>query len=276
LSARTAEKLRGERRTTPQLRLSRRLDSANVCCRRQTPRGRARPLGGWLGLDCADVAAADDVTNRGGWAGPCHRSQGRWLVDCTPVRGLVSLVALAAVSMSAASCRTTAPAKPPVQLPARAAVPRPAPKDPATRTPKEDCEALLNFVVPFAKEMLQKKRAFYPFAATVAPDGVIDGMMAGTGDAHPDVNQLIFMLDLGLRQGAGEGKYKATAMVIDMIVVPPGKTAKQDGVAVRIDHRDGTSIVVGLPYTFSSAGELVMETPFFNEGAHQVFPAPGK
>jgi hypothetical protein len=38
------------------------------------PTGRARRLGGWLGLDCADVAAAEDVTNRKGlsWRGSCR------------------------------------------------------------------------------------------------------------------------------------------------------------------------------------------------------------
>jgi hypothetical protein len=100
--------------------------------------------------------------------------------------------------------------------------------------------------------------------------------MSLTGAEKADANQMIFLLELGFRQGASEGKYKATAMVIDMVVVPPGKSARQDGVAVRLDHRDGYSVVIAFPYSFSGTGELLMEPPFANEGAHQIFPRPGR
>jgi hypothetical protein len=169
-----------------------------------------------------------------------------------------------------ASCRTAAP-KPNPPAPTKPVAQAAAPA--AARTPKEDCEELMNFVMPFAQKMLKKQRSFIPFAATMAPDGRIDGSMALTKDSS-DVNELISMLELGLRQGASEGKYKATALVVDMVIVPPGKTAKQDGVAVRLDHRDGYSVIVGFPYSFSNTGELVVEAPFAQEGAHQVFP-PG-
>jgi hypothetical protein len=171
--------------------------------------------------------------------------------------------------LALASCRTAAPTPNP-PAPTKPVAKAAAPAGPVARTAKEDCEELMNFVMPFAQKMLKKQRSFVPFAATMAPDGQIDGAMAATKD-NTDVNQLIFMLDLALRQGAGEGKYKATALVIDMVVIPPGKTAKQDGVAVRLDHRDGYSVIVGFPYSFSSTGELVVEAPFAQEGAHEVF-----
>ena len=131
----------------------------------------------------------------------------------------------------------------------------------------------MNLVVPFAQMMLKERRAFAPFGAAMAPSGQIAGAMGRSGDEKPDVNQLISLLELGFHQGASEGKYKATAIVVDMVVIPPGKSAKQDGVAVRLDHRDGYSVIVGFPYWFSDKGELVMEPPFATEGAHQIFPA---
>lgn len=131
----------------------------------------------------------------------------------------------------------------------------------------------MNLVVTFAQKMLKERHAFAPFGAAMAPSGQIEGAMSGTGQEKPDVNQLISLLELGFHQGASEGKYKATAIVVDMVVIPPGKSARQDGVAVRLDHREGYSVIVGFPYSFSDKGELVMEPPFATEGAHQIFPA---
>src|SRR5215467_1352446 len=170
-------------------------------------------------------------------------------------------LALAFVLAGTVSCRTSS--SPPAP-PAHAAGPPPSPPaasaGPAVRTSKEDCEELMNVVLPFAQKMLKEKHEFFPFGAAMAPSGRINGTMAAAGH-KPDVDQLISVLELGLRQGASEGKYKATAVVVDMVVIPPGKSAKQDGVAVRLDHRDGYSVIVGFPYSFSDAGELVMEPP---------------
>jgi hypothetical protein len=171
------------------------------------------------------------------------------------------------------SCATTAPAPTP---PAHVASTPPAPpagSGAVTKTPKDECEELMNLVVPFAQRMLKDRHAFAPFGATMAPSGQINGAMAGPGAEKPDVDLLISLLELGFHQGAREGKYKATAIVVDMVVIPPGKSAKQDGVAVRLDHRDGYSVIVGFPYSFSNDGELVMEPPFATEGAHQIFSA---
>jgi hypothetical protein len=52
-----------------------------------------------------------------------------------------------------ASCRTSAPAaSPPPQV-----ATKPPATGPVAKTAKEDCEALMNFVVPFAQKMLTER-----------------------------------------------------------------------------------------------------------------------
>ena len=190
-----------------------------------------------------------------------HKGAGSW--------GVAAIVVLASLS-----CQASAPApRPPAQVANKAPAPPLTAGGPVTRTPQEDCEELMNLVVPFAAKMLKDRHTFVPFGATMAPTGQIDGALSTTGDAKPDVDQLISSLELGFHRGATEGKYKATAIVVDMVIVAPGKSAQQDGVAVRLDHRDGYSVIVGFPYSFSDKGELVMEPPFATEGAHQIFSA---
>src|SRR5262245_5639067 len=50
---------------------------------------------------------------------------------------------------------------------ARATPLKPAPQ----KSAKEDCEDLMNAVLPFAREMLSKHREFYPFGAAMSPSG---------------------------------------------------------------------------------------------------------
>jgi hypothetical protein len=129
----------------------------------------------------------------------------------------------------------------------------------------------VNILLPLAQKWLREQHGFLPYGAGMAPSGQIVLTMAQTGQSD-DVNTRLGMMELAFRQGAAEGQFKATALVVDMIVIPPGKSAKQDGVAIRLDHRAGYSVIVGYPYFFSATGGLVMEPPFTSEGAHAVFP----
>jgi hypothetical protein len=149
------------------------------------------------------------------------------------------------------------------------AAPVPAPG--AEKTPRQECHELVNVLLPLAQKWLREHHGFLPYGAGMAPSGQIVLTMAPAGQSD-DVNTRVGMMELAFRQAAAEGQFKATALVVDMIVIPPGKSAKQDGVAIRLDHRAGYSVILGYPYAFSASGELVMETPFTSEGAHAVFP----
>jgi hypothetical protein len=40
-------------------------------------------------------------------------------------------------------------------------------------TPKADCEALMNAVLPFAEQMLDRHGAFHPFGGAMGADGEV-------------------------------------------------------------------------------------------------------
>ena len=41
-------------------------------------------------------------------------------------------------------------------------------------TPKEQCEVLLDKLLPFAEEQMKKHREFYPFAAVILTDDAVE------------------------------------------------------------------------------------------------------
>lgn len=142
---------------------------------------------------------------------------------------------------------------------------------PHVSTPKHDCENLLNAVLPFARQMLSQHREFYPFGATMSPSGQITHVAGPTGAEHPPSAEVIRLLESGFRDGALQGKFRATALVVDVRTVPPGKSAKQDAISVRLDHRDHYSVEVLIPYSFGPSGELRVEDPFAAKGVSRIF-----
>lgn len=139
------------------------------------------------------------------------------------------------------------------------------------KSAKEECEDLMNSVVPFAQQMLTQHREFYPFGGAMAADGQIVAVGGDTGEEHPASQTVIDLLEKGFQDGAKTGKYKATALVVDMRVVPPGRDTKQDAIAVRLDHRDGYSVVVVFPYSIGSGGDVTIESPFAVKGEQRIF-----
>jgi hypothetical protein len=129
----------------------------------------------------------------------------------------------------------------------------------------------MNSVVPFARQMLTQHREFYPFGGAITADGKMVAVGGDIGDEHPAAKDVIALLEDGFKEAAKTGKYGATALVMDMLVVPPGRDSKQDAIAVRLDHRDGYSVVVVLPYMIGAAGDVTIEAPYAVKGEQRIF-----
>ncbi len=138
--------------------------------------------------------------------------------------------------------------------------------------PKAECEELMHSALPFAEQMLAKYGEFFPFGATMSASGVIANVAGATSDEHPPSAEIMGLLEQGFREGAREGKYRATALVYDALVVPPGGSVKQDAIAVRLDHRGGYSVVVFFPYTRRAGAKPDIQAPFATAGQGTIFP----
>jgi hypothetical protein len=139
------------------------------------------------------------------------------------------------------------------------------------KSAKEECEILMNAALGFAHQMLVQHREFYPYGEVMAGDGQIVAIGVDTGEEHPASQKGIDLLEKAFQVGARTGKYKATALIVDMRVVPPGKDVKQDAIAARLDHRDGYSAVVFFPYSIGATGEVTIEAPFAVKGEQRIF-----
>lgn len=76
-------------------------------------------------------------------------------------------------------------------------------------TPKEQCEVLLDKLLPFAEEQMKKHREFYPFAAVILMDDTVE-LTGSYGGEHPKSKDVINDLIQIHKQLAHDGKIKAS------------------------------------------------------------------
>jgi hypothetical protein len=137
-------------------------------------------------------------------------------------------------------------------------------------TLKEDCEKLMNELLPFAEKMLREHAEFHPFGGAMKPDGEIVHHGAYTGTELPKGQELVDLLTEAFYQSAAKGEYIATAIVYDIRTIPPGETKKTDAICVSLDHRDDYSVNVAFPYTLKD-GELSLKPAFATKGDAKIF-----
>jgi hypothetical protein len=135
---------------------------------------------------------------------------------------------------------------------------------------KSECEVLLNEAMPLAERMLREHGEFYPYGYEMMTAGEVKQVVGYTGTDHPKSQTIIDLLIDGFKQDSAVHKIKATALVYDMLVVPPGASSKTDAIAVALDHRDNYSVIVIFPYVLAH-GNLTVGEPFAQKGKSLVF-----
>lgn len=137
-------------------------------------------------------------------------------------------------------------------------------------TPKEQCEILLDKLLPFAEQQMKKYREFYPFAAVLLEDDSIELTASYDGNEHPEPKAVLEDLKQIHKKLAAEGKIKASGIVWNAGVnSADGKPT--DAIIVSLEHRDNYSVIVGEPYKIGLFKTVSFGNLFAMEGKQDVF-----
>ncbi len=144
----------------------------------------------------------------------------------------------------------------------------------STTQPKADCEIVMNSGLPLAEEILKRHGEFLPFGAAMRPNGEIIILGAYDGRAVPGLADLFTELIGSLQDtfiaGARRREYIATALFYDVRVTLASSSERTDAVAVSLNHRDGYSVIVLLPYAIED-GNVVYDSPLAQPGDADIF-----
>lgn len=137
-------------------------------------------------------------------------------------------------------------------------------------TPKEQCEILLDKLLPFAESQIKKYREFYPFAAVLLHDDSVELTDYYDGNEHPESKDVLDELKQIHKQLAKEGKIKASGIVWNASISSAnGKPS--DAIIVSLEHKDGYSVIVGKPYKIGLFKKVSFGSLFALEGKHDIF-----
>jgi hypothetical protein len=137
--------------------------------------------------------------------------------------------------------------------------------------PTDEIQELLNFLLPYAEQMLNEHGEFYPYAAALDSDGELNAVEADVDDDDsPDVGDVLLALHEGLRERAADGAIRATGIAADVTLTDPDSGETTDAVQVELDHAEADAVDVFVPYETEPEGikfgELVAA-----EGREPVF-----
>jgi hypothetical protein len=144
----------------------------------------------------------------------------------------------------------------------------------STTQPKADCEVVMNFGLPLVEEVLKRHGEFLPFGAAMRPNGEMICLGAYDGRELPSLAgafaDTIRSLKDALIAGARRQEYMATALFYEVAVALPSSSQRRDAVAVSLNHRDGYSVIVLLPYSIED-GQVVYDAPQAQPGEADIF-----
>ncbi len=133
---------------------------------------------------------------------------------------------------------------------------------------RADMDALLDALMRFAQEMLDKHGEFYPFAAVVTNDGDLQMVSAYSETEHPPSQELIDLLHARLRDQARGGEIRAAGVCVDVRVRSPHDT---DAIQASLEHRDADPVNVFLPYRKRRLGDYDYGELFATAADRRVF-----
>ena len=114
--------------------------------------------------------------------------------------------------------------------------------------PRDGMDAVLDGLLGFAQQMLDKHGEFYPYAAALDSSGDLQMVAADAGEEHPDPSELIELLYEGLTRQASAGQIRAAGVCADARVNPPDSADMTDAIKVAIEHASSDPVEVFLPY----------------------------
>jgi hypothetical protein len=139
---------------------------------------------------------------------------------------------------------------------------------------RDDLNQLLNVLIPFAQQTLGHQGGFLPFAAALSTEGKVEVIAGHPGSEETTAQEIHDVLLEGLKQGARDGKYRATGLCYEVRVRRGDADPGTDAIALALEHSDGTALDLYVPYEKKSASEINYGDLFGTAGQGRVFPLP--
>lgn len=112
---------------------------------------------------------------------------------------------------------------------------------------------MLTYCINFSRTMLERTGDFYPFGATLSPQGVVAAVGGYDGEERPKPIDIYKLLGSAFSAGAKKHEYLGVALAAN-VNIPPMYTPKfPDGLRVHMES-PGYARFIYVPYSVSPQG----------------------
>lgn len=136
-------------------------------------------------------------------------------------------------------------------------------------TQKEECELLMQAIMPLAEHLLRRYKEFHPIGAVLNCDDTVALTAVYDGNEHPDSVSMIKDLVDVHRETAREGNIKVSGICWNSTISNDGK--KEDAIVISLEHKEGYSVIVGETYGIGLFKRIKFGEFFALPGRHEVF-----
>ncbi len=138
--------------------------------------------------------------------------------------------------------------------------------------PEQEVRTLGDYGIAYTAKALQSGAEFYPFAFVMRMDGAIQRVAPSELPRFPTQVELLQTLERGFAEKAVNGKYRAIAIVADVVIsMPDGR--ESDAIQLALEHREGFCRNVFYPYTLSEESILSFHEPVSGKRTGKIFTA---
>ena len=145
-----------------------------------------------------------------------------------------------------------------------------------TATP-EKLHELLTYCMDFGKAMLGDSGEFYPFGATLGPDGVVSAAGGYDGKERPEPTEIYNLLGKAFSSRAIDGSIVAAALAVNVNIPKQFSSPAPDGIRIHLESA-GYSRLIYVPYALKKRGlirktmEVTLFEPFAVQSKATMFP----
>jgi hypothetical protein len=138
------------------------------------------------------------------------------------------------------------------------------------QTPEQEVRTLGDYGIAYTTRALQGGAQFYPFAFVMRADGRIQRIAPKELPDFPTQEKLLRVLEEGFHAVADEGKYRAVAIVADVVIaMPDGR--ESEAIQLALEHRECFFRNVFYPYTLNDEGVVTFEKPISGKRTGKIF-----
>jgi len=111
---------------------------------------------------------------------------------------------------------------------------------------RRQLDDLLDALLPFAHQLLDKHGEFFPFGGAMGRDGKVTMVAGDTGTEHPPSDEVMELIREAMRRD--RDKYVAVGLCYEVRVRTSPDAPPTDATCVSLEHRSGLAVDVFEPY----------------------------